>query len=99
MGTYSAGRELGMSSTFCGFLYKGTLWRTSNREPQEYSRNIRTLVGIFLLYSGYILGVPYLGFPIKSLYFSRSTLYTEIRNFACASTSKTIDRDCETKQP
>ena len=30
--------------------------------------NIRTLVGIFLLYTYYILGVPGLGFPVESLY-------------------------------
>ena len=29
---------------------------------------MRTLVGIFLLYAYYILGVPYLGFPVESLY-------------------------------
>ena len=45
---------------------KGTLLGTPNREPQEYNRNIRTQVGIFLLYSFYIPGVPCLGFPIKS---------------------------------
>ena len=44
---------------------------TPHREPQEYSRNIIlqniwTLVGIFLLYSYYILGVPFFGFPLKS---------------------------------
>ena len=45
---------------------------TPNREPQEYSRNI---IGIYLpqgpyipLYSYYILGVPCLGFPVKSLH-------------------------------
>ena len=30
--------------------------------------NIRTLVGIFLLYTHYILEVPGLGFPVESLY-------------------------------
>ena len=45
---------------------------TPNREPQEYSRKIidyKDPVGIFPLYSYYILGVPYLGFPSKSLEF------------------------------
>ena len=57
-------------------FYKGTLLGTPNREPQEYSRYI---IGIylpgslcsiiFLLYSwGSLFGVPYLGFPVESLY-------------------------------
>ena len=33
---------------------------------------MRTLVGIFLIYTYYILGVPYLGFPVESLYTSPS---------------------------
>ena len=45
------------------------------REPQignpkniaGISWNIRTLVGIFLFYNDYILGVPGLGFPVESL--------------------------------
>ena len=50
-------------------LDKGTLLGTPNREPQEYSRNIMEYkVGIFLLYTYYILGVPGLGFPVESLY-------------------------------
>ena len=51
-------------------IIKGTLLGTPNREPQEYSRNImeyKDPVGIFLLYTYYILGVPYLGFPVESL--------------------------------
>ena len=50
---------------------KRVLMGTLNREPQENSRNIqeyvRILVGIFLLYSYHILGVPCLGFPVKFL--------------------------------
>ena len=43
-------------------------WKALNlgpysRELQE-SRNIRTQVGMFLLYSYYVLGVPYFGVPI-----------------------------------
>ena len=46
---------------------------TPSREPQEYSRNMVGYgdpVGMFLLYSYYILGVPCLGFPVQSLYLS-----------------------------
>ena len=42
-------------------FFRGTLLRTPNREPQEYCRNI-------MEYN--ILGVPGLGFPVESLYFS-----------------------------
>ena len=51
-------------------MCKGTLLGSPNREPQEYSRIImeyEDLVGIFLFYTYYILGVPYLGFPAESL--------------------------------
>ena len=62
-----------ISSQVCQPSYlcnKVTLLGTQNREPQEYSWNI---IGIYLpgsLYSViflYVLGVPCLGFPIKSL--------------------------------
>ena len=60
-------------------LVNGTQLGTPNREPQEYSRNImeyKDLVGIFLLYTYYILGVPGLGFPVGSLYwFNRGPGY------------------------
>ena len=48
-------------------VVKGISLGTPNREPQEYSRKI---IGIYLpgsLYSYYILGVPCVGFPTKSL--------------------------------
>ena len=56
-------------STPTGNVFKGTLLGTPNREPQEYSRNIMEYKdpGIYLLYTYYILGVPYLGFPVESL--------------------------------
>ena len=42
---------------------------TPNREPQQYStylnRNMGTLVGLLLVYSYYILGVPCFGVPSK----------------------------------
>ena len=42
---------------------------TPDSEPQEYGRNIiEHEVGLFLLCSYYILRVPCLGFPVKSLY-------------------------------
>ena len=62
---------------------------TPNREPQEYSRNIRTLVGIFLLYSHYILGVPCLGFPVKSLQYALLKAEREFEN-ATYSVSSTV---------
>ena len=48
---------------------KGTLKGTPNTEPQGYSRN---LIGVYqspyiLLCSCYILGVPCLGFALKTL--------------------------------
>ena len=53
---------------------KGTEMRTPNREPQEYSRKIRgiSLPGplySYIKFSLYIPEVPYLRFPIHSLYF------------------------------
>ena len=51
---------------------KGTLLGTPNGEPQEYSRNIMEYKdpGGYIpitVYTYYILGVPYLGFPVESL--------------------------------
>ena len=39
-----------------------------HREPQEYSRNRKTLVGVFLVYSHYIPGVPCSGLRLESLH-------------------------------
>ena len=44
---------------------KGIMFFPKNREPQEYNWNIRTLGGILLLYSYYVLGVPCFGVPLK----------------------------------
>ena len=69
-GGQNYGSFLGTLNTRCRTIIKGNLLGTPNREPQEYSRNImeyKDLVGIFLLYTYYILGVPYLGFPVESL--------------------------------
>ena len=61
-----------------GINNKGDLMGTPNREPQVHGRNVLkckdpgrynvwTRVGIFLVYSYYVLGVPCLEFPVKSL--------------------------------
>ena len=39
--------------------------QTGNSEHQEYNRNIKTPVSIFLLHSYYILGLPCRGVPIS----------------------------------
>ena len=45
---------------------------TLNEEPQEYGRNTlgfrvwKALAGIFLSYSNYISGVPWLGAPMRN---------------------------------
>ena len=49
---------------------KSPVMGTPNREPEEYSRNIIEYEdpgGYILLCSYYILGVPCLGFPLKSV--------------------------------
>ena len=42
-------------------------WEPQIGNPQEYNRNTRTLPGVFLVYSYYVLGVPCLGLPPKTL--------------------------------
>ena len=51
-------------------MFNGTLMGTPNREPQEYSRNLTECKDpgrCLPIISYYILGVPCLGFPLRSL--------------------------------
>ena len=58
------------------YYIKGTLLGTPNREPREYSRNIMEYQDpgryIRVIFLHYVLGVPCLGIPVKSLYYVRN---------------------------